>query len=149
MNRTEGVLLTALIVASIMLPTITIIAKELSVQDALQKGLIHLHINSSGGYAQNCIELKVHNISNAAIELELKPGVILDNLDEHHQDIIVAKTLKMKLKSNQTLDTAVYGFCCQSSNGSPVKGQKFGFGKKADTLMIKLCRYIDTHKIEP
>ena len=149
MNRNEGVLLNALIVATIMQPTITIIAKELSVQDALQKGLIHLNINSSGGYAQNCIELKVQNISNKAIELELEPGVILDNLDEHQQDIIVAKTLKMKLKSNQTLDTAVYGFCCQSGNGSPIKGQKFGFGKKADTLMIKLCKYIDTHKIEP
>ena len=55
----------------------------------------------------------------------------------------------MKLKPHQKLDTAAYGFCCQSTNSSPQKGQKFRLGKKADSLMVKLCNYIDKHKIAP
>jgi len=149
MKKTEVVLSNALIGMSIMFQPSPNFAKELSLHEALQKGLIHLNINASGGHSENCIALKVHNTSNAPLDLKLEPGVILDNLDEHQQDIIVVKTLKMKLKSNQILDTTAYGFCCQSRNSSPHKGQKFKLGKRADSLMVKLCRYIDTHKIEP
>jgi len=149
MKKTEVMLSNVLICISIMFQPSPNFAKELSLHEALQKGLIHININASGGHAENCITLKVHNISNSALNLKLEPGVILDNLDEQQQDIIVVKTLKMKLRANQILDTAAYGFCCQSSNSSPHKGQKFKLGKMADSLMVKLCRYIDTHKIEP
>jgi hypothetical protein len=149
MKKTEVVLINVWLVLSFLHIATNIFAKELSLHEALQKGLINLNINASGSHSENCIALKVHNTSNTELNLMLEPGVILDNLDEQQQDIIIAKTLKMKLKSNQTLDTSAYGFCCQSSNSSPHKGQKFRLGKKADTLMVKLCKYIDTHKIAP
>jgi hypothetical protein len=149
MKKTEVLLMMAVVAISIVQPNKSIFAKVLSLHEAVQKGLIHLQINSSGGHSENCVALKVHNISNDILDLKLEPGVILDNLNEMQQDIIVAKTLKMLVKVNQILDTVAYGFCCQSTNGSPIKGQKFKLGKKADSTMVKLCRFIDTHKIEP
>lgn len=124
-------------------------AIDLTVPHALQKGFIKLDINALGGHSESCIQLKVCNTSISELNLTMEPGTILDNLNEQQQDIIVVKTLTMKLKPLQKLDTVAYGFCCQSSNSSPVKGQKFRIGKRADTLMIKLCKYIDKHKIEP
>lgn len=149
MKKTEVVLVNALIGISIIFQSTQNFAKELSLHEALQKGLINLNLNASGGYRENCISLKVHNKGASELNIVLEPGIILENLDEHQQDIIVVKTLKMKLKPHQKLDTAAYGFCCQSSNSSPIKGQKFKLGKKADSLMVKLCKYIDKHKIAP
>jgi hypothetical protein len=148
MNKIEVTVLNALLTGFCLLSIISK-ANQMTLHHALQNGLIKINITSSGGHSEKCIELNVQNNGNAPLNLCLEPGVILDNLDDQQQDIVVVKTLKIKLNSKQKIDTAVYGFCCQSGNGSPQKGQKFILGKKADSLMVKLCKYIDTHNIAP
>ena len=52
MKKTEVVLSNALIGMSIMLQPSPNFAKDLSLHEALQKGLIHININASGGHAE-------------------------------------------------------------------------------------------------
>lgn len=149
MKKTEVMPIYALVFSLSMLHFMIGKANELTLYEAAQKGLIKLNIQALGGHEENCIQLKIHNSSSGELHLHLEPGTIFDNLDETQQDIIVVKSLKMKLHPNQKIDTVAYGFCCQSGNSSPHKGQNFVLGKKADSLMIKLCNYINSHKIEP
>jgi hypothetical protein len=122
-------------------------AKEFTLQEAVLKNLIQVNMESSGGFSENCVSIKIHNLEAIPLCIVIDPGLILDNLNEKQQDIIVVKKLKMKLYPQETKDTMVYGFCCQSHNGSPIYGQKFRIGKMADTLMVKLCNYLSSHKV--
>jgi len=148
MKKIEVVVIIFVIVGtSTIFQSNNIFAKDFSMHEALSKGLIKLNLSSTGGHSENCMAVKVQNLGSNALNLYLEPGYILDNLDDHQQDIIVVKSLKIKLNPHQKIDTVAYGFCCQSHNASPKTGQKFRLGKMADTLMVKLCHYINNHKV--
>lgn len=149
MKKIEVLPVFLLLISLLMLTFFDCLSKEISLHEALKKGLIKLNLQSLGGHSENCVQVKVYNASSNPLQINLEPGVVLDNLDESQQDIIVVKNLKMNLRPNQNLDTVAYGFCCQSQNSGPQKGQKFILGKKSDSIMVKLCNYLNTHKIEP
>lgn len=124
-------------------------AALLSMLDAQKNGVLDLRLNSLGGASENCVAAKLNNRSSSVLDLILEPGRVLDNLDEGQQDIMVARAIKVRLKPNQVLDTMVYGFCCQSSNSGPVKGQKFELGQMGNATMQQLCNYLNTHDTKP
>jgi hypothetical protein len=124
------------------------LGKEVSIFEAVKKGLVDLNLSSRGGHSENCVNVRVKYLGTSPSTVVIEPGTILDNLNEAQQDIIVVRSLKMNLLPYQTLDTVAYGFCCQSSHGSPRPAQKFGLLRMADNYMAALCKYIQNNNID-
>jgi hypothetical protein len=122
-------------------------SKSISVEKALKENLLRLSMKSLGGHSENCVACHFQNVMNDSLIVSIEPGVVLDNLNPSEQDIVVTKRLKVSLAAHQSKDTAAYGYCCQSSNSSPMRNQAYALGRTNDSNLIRLCSFMQRNKI--
>jgi hypothetical protein len=128
--------------------TFSLNAKSVSIEKLIIEGKIFAEIISKGGHIGCVIEMKVKNISGSQQEIKIEAGRRLDMPDSlNRQDILVSKEEEFILAAGGTKTIEIHGFCCQASKGSPGKGDKFTIGKMADSLLIKLARFIDKNNL--
>ncbi len=147
MKKTEVAIIQASCLIFFLLVFYRSSGKEVSIFEAVKKGQANLNLLSRGGYSEKCVSVCLKNTGSSRITVVMEPGTLLDNLDEAQQDMIVVKTLKVDLAAFQKIDTAAYANCCQSSNSSPKKGQRFALARMADSTMIALCKFIERRSI--
>jgi hypothetical protein len=147
MKKTEVAIIKASCLIFFLLVCNRSSGKEVSIFEAVKKGQVNLNLLSRGGYSEKCISVYLKNTGSSRITVLMEPGTVLNNLNEAQQDIIVVRTLKIDLAPFQMIDTAAYGNCCQSSNSSPKKGQRFALARMADSTMIALCKFIERRRI--
>ena len=65
-----------------------------------------------------------------------------------YQDILVTQDQLLVLKPKQTKLFDVKGYCCEATKSGPVKGIPYTLGKMADSSLVLLARYLNTHKTD-
>jgi hypothetical protein len=120
----------------------------LSIEEAQQKGIIDLQIRALGGYTGYCVEIKMSNRSAEDQKIKIEAGRRLISENESKQDILIVKEMIVWLPVNAKDSVAVYGFCCQSANKSPFKGDLFNVGYMASDDLIELAKFIDENKFD-
>ncbi len=118
----------------------------LSVQEAEKKGLIKLSFKGKGGHTGNVIEMKIKNLTNHLLDLNIEAGRILDSRKQDEQDLLVTMPQTFAVNGNQEKSVSVFGMCCQAHNASPELNSEYGVGKMADSVLIKLARFINENK---
>ncbi len=119
---------------------------ELSIEDALKKGLIQVIINGKGGYTGDVITMKIKNTCNQNLNINLEAGRKLDSKDNNQQDILVTQAQDFFVSAKQQKVINVFGMCCQAHNSSPKQNSIYTIGKMADSSLIKLATFIDKNK---
>lgn len=119
---------------------------ELSIEDALKKGLIQLVIKGKGGYTGDVITMKIKNTCNKSLSINLEAGRRLDSKNNNEQDILVTHAQEIFVSAKQQKDVNVFGMCCQAHNSSPKFNSIYTIGKLADSSLIKLAVFIDKNK---
>lgn len=121
-------------------------SSELSIEEALKKGLIQVIINGKGGYTGNVITMKIKNTCNQNLNINLEAGRRLDSKDNNQQDILVTQAQDFFVSAKQQKAINVFGMCCQAHNSSPKENSIYTLGKMADSSLIKLATFIDKNK---
>lgn len=121
-------------------------SSQILLPEAVKKGKVKIDIKGKGGHSGDVIEMIITNISGMLIELLLEPGLRLDSKDSAVQDILVNRKEKFLLDAGKKKTITVSGMCCQAHNHSPGKESQFSIGKMADSLLIKIARFIDEKK---
>ncbi len=136
-----------LIVLALSVTEVPVFAiNSFSIEDAAKKGLIKLSIKAKGGYTGEVIEMKIKNLTNRKLELNIEAGRILDSKKNVEQDILVTKKEDFFVIANQLKTLNVFGMCCQAHNAAPQNNSDYAVGKLADSNLIKLACYIDKNK---
>ena len=52
------------------------------------------------------------------------------------------------MRPKQTKLFDIKGYCCEATKGGPQKGAPYTLGKMADSSLVSLARYLNTHKID-
>jgi hypothetical protein len=117
-----------------------------TIEEALNKGMIKLMIKSKGEFTGKVIEMNVENRTSAALRLAVEAGRRLDSKAEEQQDILVTKQEELIVSAGQNKSFDIYGMCCQAHNACPKVNAEFSPGKMADSLLVRLARYIDKNK---
>ena len=117
-----------------------------SIEEAAKKGIIKLSIKGKGGYTGDVITMKIQNLTNKKIDLNLEAGRRLDSKNNGEQDILVTQQQEIFVNANQLKTINVIGMCCQAHNCAPKLSSEYNVGKLADTNLIKLAKYIDQNK---
>jgi len=117
--------------------------KFISVETHLKNHNINTEIIGSGGYQEECIDFSIKNLKNDTLFILIEPGRRLISYDSIFQDILILKKYEITLPPLASIILKGYGFCCQSSNKSPIKGAKFNIGFMAPKNWIKLAEFID------
>jgi hypothetical protein len=118
------------------------IAKGISIEKACNQGILSAKVRSLGGHSENCISITLRNLSASETTILIESGRRLDSDDSTKQDILVVKERTIKMAAGEERDVSIYGFCCQSTKGSPSKGEKYSIGHMADSPLIKIAEYI-------
>jgi hypothetical protein len=65
-----------------------------------------------------------------------------------YQDILLVHEEVLVLKPKETKKFDIKGYCCEATKGGPQKGAPYTLGKMADSSLVSLARYLNTHKVD-
>lgn len=117
--------------------------KYIKIEDAIKKNFIKTEVIGKGGHEEECVMLKIKNISEYDTTFYIEPGRRIASEDSSVQDILIVKEKMLLLASGEEATIDAYGFCCQVHNASPVKGEKFYIGNMADESLVKLAEFLN------
>ena len=137
---------TSLILPMMLISLFALADKTMSVEEAIKKKLVNASIKGKGGYTGDVIRLKLKNLLNRSVLLEVEAGRRLDSQNTGEQDILINKPVFLTLMPNESKSFILSGMCCQAHNASPDSGSVFSIGKMADTNLVKLAQFIDLNK---
>jgi hypothetical protein len=120
-----------------------------TLETLLDTGFVKTKISSLGGHQEDCIEIRLTNISDNHFYLKLEPGRRLVSLDTSIQDIFIVKERIIACAPDEEIEFSGYGFCCQSSHSSPYKEAVFSSGYMEDEKWIKIAEVINAHDFPP
>jgi hypothetical protein len=119
--------------------------KYLPFGDCVEKGKVNAVFTSTGGHQGNCIAVNLKNLSKDTVFFFMEPGRRLFASDTSMQDILIVKRQEVALLPAEQRTISAYGFCCESNNGSPLKGLSYSIGQMAPADWIKLSKHLSEH----
>lgn len=122
--------------------------KTLDLQKAIDLKVVQAKTTGLGGYQGFCINMELKNISKDSLFVVIEAGRRLNSIDDRYQDILIVKEQIVQLKTNETKNVKVKGYCCQASNSSPSAGTKYDINKIADTKLMLLARYLSSKNFD-
>ncbi|MBL7918359.1 MAG: hypothetical protein JNM96_08170 [Bacteroidia bacterium] len=114
-----------------------------TLQEALNRNLIDVKINSLGVYQGQSAMIEVKNKTSKNFIIKIEAGRKLKAREDKYQDLLVVKQEDLIVKSNAKASTKVVGFCCESNDAGPKNNLKYLPNQMADTNLIKLAKYIN------
>ena len=122
--------------------------KKLGIEDAVKKGLFKAIVKGKGGHGGECINLNITSICSVDTTIYVEAGRRLNSEDSTVQDILIVKELPIFVKAGEEKNVNLYGFCCQATNHSPSKDEKFDLGHMADSNLVKLAKFLNKNPFE-
>jgi len=119
------------------------------VAEAFKKGLVEVELLSKGGHEGDCMSMKVSNRINDSLFLAIEPGRILNSFDSAMQDILIIHDENFLLTSGEKIDLSIYGFCCESDNGSPWDSATFSLGAMGDSNLVAIAEFLNENDYPP
>jgi hypothetical protein len=124
---------------------------SLSLSDAIKKKMVIVDIkgrgvtsdNSYGHYGQ-CIFVKVKNLTNQPLSLNLETGRRLTCVYDSIQDMIVAKSEMFALGANGNSDFTINAFCTQKHDRSPGTTSTFRLDGLSEGYLHELVLLIES-----
>jgi hypothetical protein len=116
--------------------------KPISVQKAIQQGIIKASFKGVGGYSGDVIEMDAQNLLNDSVYVVVEAGRKLDSQKEDEQDIMIMKPTIMAFAKKQQKKSLLNGYCCQATNHAPSINSKFEVGKMADSSFVRLSKVL-------
>lgn len=136
-----AVLLTILLAGSLTGKTI------ISLQKAFDKKYITAKAMCKGGLE---LDYTITNLLKDSL-LIIVPAGWRFNSDagkKDYQDILVARQEILALRPKETKRFDMKGYCCEATKVGPVAGAPYTLGKLADSSLVLLARYLNTHPID-
>jgi hypothetical protein len=121
---------------------------RLTLQQAIDKRMVKATARSTGGHGGYCMQVTVQNLTRDSIIILIEAGRRLNSVNDQQQDILVVKELTLALKKFETRSEPVKGYCCQASNASPSKNAAYHINTLADSSLVLLAKYLNTHPFE-
>lgn len=120
---------------------------KVSLQQAFQKKMITAKSICNGGLDLNYF---VSNLIKDSLLIVIPAGWRFnsDAGKNDYQDILVTHEEILTLKPKETKQFNIQGYCCEATKGGPVKGAPYTLGKLADTSLVLLARYLNTHPFD-
>lgn len=118
-----------------------------SLQKAFDNKYIKAKAVCKGGLA---LDYLVSNLLKDSLTILIPAGWRFnsDAGKNDYQDILVAHEELLVLKPKQTKTFEIKGYCCEATKGGPQSGAPYTLGKMADSSLVCLARFLNTHKID-
>ena len=144
MNRKDIIFMLLL---SFVIITISDAKTKISIQKAFDKKYITAKAICKGGLE---LDYSVSNLLKDSLLIVIPSGWRFNSNagKNDYQDILITHEEILVLSPKQTKKFDIKGYCCEATKSGPQKGVPYTFGKMADSSLVLLARYLNTHKID-
>lgn len=120
---------------------------EVSLQKAFDKKYVTAKAICKGGLE---LDYSVSNLLKDSLFITIPAGWRFNSNagKNDYQDILMTHEELLVLKPNETRVFVIGGYCCEATKGGPQKGAPYTLGKLADSSLVSLARYLNTHKVD-
>jgi hypothetical protein len=120
---------------------------RVSLQNAFDKKYIKAKAICKGGLQ---LDYSVSNLIKDSLIIIIPAGWRFnsDAGKNDYQDILVAHEEFLTLKPKETKKFDIKGYCCEATKGGPIQGAPYTLGRMADSSLVSLAKYLNTHKID-
>lgn len=120
----------------------------IGILEALSQKKVKAEAFSLGGHMGYCAKIKIQNLTGDSLIVLIESGLKLNSVENSTQDLLVVKSIFIRLAKNETKTEKVKGYCCQASNRSPFENAKYSILKTNDTNLIQLAKYLDHNEFQ-
>jgi hypothetical protein len=120
---------------------------HLTIQKAFDKKVISAKAICKGGLE---LDYSVFNTLKDSLFITIPAGWRFNSNagKDDYQDILMVHEEMLVLKPKETKVFDIKGYCCEATKAGPRKGVPYTLGKIADSSLVFLARYLNTHKID-
>lgn len=122
--------------------------EKMDLTDAVKQKKVSLTATATGGNSEECIDLKLKNISGKPLRISIAPGTLFDSSVNSEQDILVTRESEAILAANQTSTAKAYGFCCQLHNALPNKGNTYSAVACTNPRLKDMAEFLGKNKYD-
>ncbi|MFZ4799448.1 MAG: hypothetical protein ACOYMA_18255 [Bacteroidia bacterium] len=106
-------------------------ARNISISDAIKSKLISVKVKANGGLGSECLNLKITNLKNRKINIDVEAGRMFIPNDSNVQNLILVKHEVFEINPNQTINKNLNVLCAQKHDNGPSKDLIFKTGNFA------------------
>lgn len=124
----------------------TVSAKtKISIQKAFDKKMITAKAVCKGGLE---LDYSISNLLKDSLLIVIPAGWRFNSNagKNDYQDILMTHEEILVLNPKQTKKFDIKGYCCEATKSGPQKGVPYTLGKMADSSLVLLARYLNTHQ---
>jgi len=142
-------------------PNTNIHPTEISILDAISKGMLELKIcgaydpeffyevvDREGVHYGKCMAIVLRSKIDSFVLLKLDCGTMLIPTDSSVQEMLVTHNAVFPLYPGQTYSTRFYAMCAQLHNKAPSIETTFRIGEMADSNLLNLANYLNDNYIQ-
>lgn len=120
---------------------------KVSIQKAFEKKYITAKAICKGGLE---LDYTINNLLKDSLCITIPAGWRFNSNagKNDYQDILMTHEEILVLKPKQTKVFDIKGYCCEATKSGPRQGAPYTLGKMADSSLVLLARYLNTHKID-
>lgn len=120
---------------------------QLSIQKAFDEKFITAKAICKGGLE---LDYWVSNLVKDSLIITIPAGWRFNSNagNKDYQDILMTHEQFLVLRPKETKTFDIKGYCCEATKGGPQKGAPYTLGKLADSSLVSLARYLNTHKVD-
>ncbi len=126
---------------------IAVAKTKVSLQKAFDKKYITAKAICKGGLE---LDYSVCNLLKDSLLITIPAGWRFNSNagKNDYQDILMTHEEILTLRPKETKKFDIKGYCCEATKGGPQKGAPYTLGKMADSSLVLLARYLNTHQID-
>lgn len=117
-----------------------------SLQKAFDKKYITAKAFCKGGLE---IDYSVSNLLKDSLIIYIPAGWRFNSNagKNDYQDILMTHEEMLVLRPKETKKFDIKGYCCEATKSGPQKGVLYTLGKMADSSLVNLARYLNSHQV--
>lgn len=139
--------LTLAVIYFIIFNSIFAAKTTVSLKVALDKKYILANALCKGGLE---LSYQVNNLTKDSLVVVIPVGWRFVSADSKvdYQDILITKPEILALKAKEIKRFDIKGYCCELSKSGPKMGAKYSLGNLADSNLVKLARFLNSHPLD-
>ena len=122
--------------------------KPVSLQEALNKGLIQVATKGLGDHHGQCIEISITSLNKKEMEITIDAGLQLFPDDTSVQSMIVTQERMFALTPKAIRKIKLFAMCTEQSDRGPAADELFALGPMADGNLLEVVNFLSKKKYQ-
>lgn len=122
--------------------------KPVSLQEALNKGLVSASAKGLGGHSGQCIEIVLASLHKKELQVSIAAGLNLLPGDTAVQSMIVSQEKMITLAPKALKKVKLYALCTEQSNSAPSADELFALGPMAEGNLLDVVNFLSRKKYQ-